>query len=162
MLARMRPIRRRGVVARGWPRVYADALRAYHVSDADLSVGGYPRSGSDGTRRRHHHAERSRRQRAVLDEHAPELRARRMRPEASVTVEHGIVVGGRVIPGTERVIRDSRAWWTEGRETRPRAGATIDMLIGTGPRARTHRAGRGREPVPRDGGRLNAHGEDLS
>jgi hypothetical protein len=45
-------------------------------------------------------------------------------------IEHGIVIGGRVLPDTERVIRDSDAWWTEGRETRPRAGARVDMLIG--------------------------------
>jgi len=80
-----------------------------------------------------------------------------------MTIEHGIVVGGRVIPGTERVIRDGAAWWTEGRETRPRDGATIDMLIGhwtAGP-ARTG-PGAGRSLFRAMEGRQNAHGEDLS
>lgn len=80
-----------------------------------------------------------------------------------MTIEHGIVVGGRVIPGTERVIRDGAAWWTEGRETRPRDGATIDMLIGhytAGP-ARTG-PGAGRSLFRAMEVRQNAHGEDLS
>lgn len=80
-----------------------------------------------------------------------------------MSIEHGIVVGGRVIPGTERVIRDSRAWWTEGRETRLRAGATVDMLIGhwtAGP-ARTG-PGAGLSLWRAMEARLNAHGEDLS
>lgn len=56
-----------------------------------------------------------------------------------MSIAHGMVIGGAIIPGTERVIRDSRAWWTEGRETRPREGRAIDMLIGhwTGGHART-------------------------
>lgn len=46
-----------------------------------------------------------------------------------MTVERGIVCRGQVIPGTERVIRDSAAWWTRGRETRPRRWP-IDLLVG--------------------------------
>ena len=45
-------------------------------------------------------------------------------------IERGIVIGGRVLPGTDRVLRDSDAWWIAGRETRPRAGATIDLIVG--------------------------------
>lgn len=44
-------------------------------------------------------------------------------------ISRGIVYGGIVLPGSERVIRDSEATWTKGRETRPRAG-TIDLLTG--------------------------------
>lgn len=33
-----------------------------------------------------------------------------------MTIARGVVIGGVVVPGTERVIRDSRAWWTEGWE----------------------------------------------
>ena len=44
-------------------------------------------------------------------------------------IERGIVVRGRVIRGSERVLRDSSAWWTAGRETRPRRWP-IDLLVG--------------------------------
>jgi hypothetical protein len=30
-----------------------------------------------------------------------------------MTIAHGILVGGTVLPGTERVLRDPRAWWRE-------------------------------------------------
>jgi hypothetical protein len=48
-----------------------------------------------------------------------------------VSVERGLIVGGRVVPGTEgRVLRDSRAWWNAGDfGTRPRA-PSIDLLVG--------------------------------
>jgi hypothetical protein len=43
-----------------------------------------------------------------------------------VSIAHGIVVGGRVIPGTERVIRDSSAWWDgTTHDTRPRGRARV-------------------------------------
>jgi hypothetical protein len=80
-----------------------------------------------------------------------------------MTIAHGIVVGGVPIPGTERVVRDSRAWWTEGRETRPRAGAAVDMLIGhwtAGP-ARTG-PGAGLSLFRAMEARTNRDGEDLS
>lgn len=44
-------------------------------------------------------------------------------------IEHGIVVRGVVQPGTERVIRDSEAWWSAGRETRPRRWP-VDLVCG--------------------------------
>lgn len=48
-----------------------------------------------------------------------------------MTIAHGIVVGGVPIPGTERVIRDSRAWWSPGtHDTRPRRGAKIRKVRG--------------------------------
>lgn len=78
-------------------------------------------------------------------------------------IEHGIVIGGRILPGTERVIRDSAAWWTEGRETRPRAGARVDMLIGhwtAGP-ARTG-PGAGGHLFRAMEARKGAEGRDLS
>ncbi len=80
-----------------------------------------------------------------------------------MSIAHGIVVGGRVIPGTERVIRDSSAWWEEGRETRARAGATIDMVIGhwtAGP-ARTG-PGAGRKLFAAMEARTGEEGRDLS
>lgn len=80
-----------------------------------------------------------------------------------MTIAHGIVIGGVVLPGTERVIRDSDAWWTEGRETRPRAGATIDMLIGhwTAGNARTG-PGAGKRVFDAMEARTGAEGRDLS
>lgn len=62
-----------------------------------------------------------------------------------MTIERGLVIGGQVIPGTDRVIRDSRYWWEPGRETRDRDDATIDMLVGhwtAGPARIGPRAGR--------------------
>jgi hypothetical protein len=44
-------------------------------------------------------------------------------------IERGIIIDGIVLPGTERVIRDSSAWWTAGRETRPRR-YPIELLVG--------------------------------
>ena len=80
-----------------------------------------------------------------------------------MTVERGIVCRGVVIPGTERVIRDPAAWWTEGRETRPRAGAAIDMLIGhwTGGPPRTGPIA-GKKLVDAMNARKSADGGDLS
>jgi hypothetical protein len=47
-----------------------------------------------------------------------------------VTVSRGLVIAGEVIPGTERVLRDSSAWLEPGdRGTRQRA-ATVDVLVG--------------------------------
>lgn len=43
-----------------------------------------------------------------------------------MTIEHGIIVNGNVVPGTERVIRDSDAWWDgTTHDTRPRGRARI-------------------------------------
>lgn len=80
-----------------------------------------------------------------------------------MSIAHGIVVGGIVIPGTDRVIRDSCAWWTEGRETRPRDGRPVDMLIGhwtAGP-ARVGPAA-GKRLFDAMEARENKDGEDLS
>jgi hypothetical protein len=70
-----------------------------------------------------------------------EVRARivRARLDAWDVTDRGILIDGQIIPGTERVIRDPGAWWQAGRETRPRAGSPIDMLIGhwTGGSTRT-------------------------
>lgn len=47
-----------------------------------------------------------------------------------MTVLRGLVIDGDVIPGTDWVLRDPRAWFTPGaRGTRPRA-AFIDVLVG--------------------------------
>lgn len=49
-----------------------------------------------------------------------------------MTVERGIVVAGEVLPGTERVIRDPRAWWREPSDDiypRPQ-GLVIDRIVG--------------------------------
>lgn len=46
-------------------------------------------------------------------------------------IEHGILIGDRIIINTERVLRDSSAWWAHGeRGTRPRAGYRISLLCG--------------------------------
>lgn len=48
-----------------------------------------------------------------------------------MTIEHGIVVGGTVLPGTERVIRDPDAWWAEpSDDIYPRKGYRIDRIVG--------------------------------
>jgi hypothetical protein len=48
-----------------------------------------------------------------------------------MTVEHGILIGSDVLPGTERVVRDSDAWWQHGEVgTRPRQGHRVDRLVG--------------------------------
>lgn len=45
-------------------------------------------------------------------------------------IERGILIGGHVLPGTERVIRDSRAWWAEpSADVYPRPGK-IDRIVG--------------------------------
>lgn len=46
-------------------------------------------------------------------------------------LERGLIIGGRIVPGTEgRVHRDPRAWWSAGDfGTRPRA-RTLDLLVG--------------------------------
>lgn len=77
MLAQLElEIWRRGVVAEWWPRVYADALRAYHVSDADLSVAErYLRAAAATVRAGGIITPSGRVAIAWLDEHAPELRA---------------------------------------------------------------------------------------
>jgi hypothetical protein len=46
-------------------------------------------------------------------------------------IEHGIIVGGAVLPGTERVLRDSDAWWEEpSDDVYPRRGYRIDRIVG--------------------------------
>lgn len=48
-----------------------------------------------------------------------------------MTVDRGILIGADVLPGTERVIRDSTAWWDAGDNgTRPRKGHRADRLLG--------------------------------
>lgn len=48
-----------------------------------------------------------------------------------MTIEHGIIIGSDSLPGTERVVRDSRAWWAHGEVgTRPRQGNRIDRMVG--------------------------------
>jgi hypothetical protein len=57
-----------------------------------------------------------------------------------MTIEHGIIIGDHILPGTERVIRDSAAWWSEpSTDVYPRKGYRIDRLVGhwTGGHART-------------------------
>jgi len=47
------------------------------------------------------------------------------------SVERGILVGGRVAPGTDFVLRDPAAWWRDGeRGTRGRQGRAADTLVG--------------------------------
>jgi hypothetical protein len=47
-----------------------------------------------------------------------------------MTVQHGMVIGGELIPGTEWCLRDSRAWWEPlMRGTRQRA-PLVDLLVG--------------------------------
>lgn len=49
-----------------------------------------------------------------------------------MTIERGIVIAGQVLPGTERCIRDPRAWWREPSTDiypRPR-GQVIDSVCG--------------------------------
>lgn len=46
-----------------------------------------------------------------------------------MAIEHGIVVGGVVLPGTERVLRRPDAWWSEpSTDLYPRRGYTIDRI----------------------------------
>ncbi len=54
-------------------------------------------------------------------------------------IERGIIVGDTVLPGTERVIRDSDAWWANPPDVYPRKGYRIDRIVGhwTGGHART-------------------------
>lgn len=50
----------------------------------------------------------------------------------TVEVEHGILIGDVVLPGTERVLRDSSAWWEEPSTDiypRPR-GTKINRIVG--------------------------------
>ena len=57
---------------------------------------------------------------------------RALRGDALVSVERGLALDGVVLPGTERVLRDSAGWWDDvaiKRESRPRA-AVIDLLVG--------------------------------
>lgn len=42
----------------------------------------------------------------------------------------GLVHRGRVLPGTDRVLRDPGSWWPDRhRSTRPRGGAEIDLFV---------------------------------
>jgi hypothetical protein len=44
-----------------------------------------------------------------------------------VTVERGIVYGGRILPGTDFVLRDARAWWAPGtNDTRSRVHGRVE------------------------------------
>lgn len=53
-------------------------------------------------------------------------------------IESGIVLDGEILPGTEWVVRDSRAWWTRGeRGTRPRVDAP-SLLVGHWTAGRPH------------------------
>lgn len=46
-----------------------------------------------------------------------------------MTTERGILIGGMLIPGTDRVRRDPKAWWEIGEHgTRPRKGAIADTI----------------------------------
>lgn len=48
-----------------------------------------------------------------------------------MSVERGILVGGEVLPNTERVIRDSEAWWAEpSDDVYPRKGYRVDRIVG--------------------------------
>lgn len=50
---------------------------------------------------------------------------------AATTIERGIVVDGRVQPGTDFVLRDPAAWWQAGeRGTRGRQGVAATVLCG--------------------------------
>lgn len=80
-----------------------------------------------------------------------------------MTIEHGIVYRGQVVPGTERVIRDSRAMWRPGtHDTRHRRGTRIR-------KARAHWSGGTYREGPGAGfalframeARKNDQGEDL-
>lgn len=45
-------------------------------------------------------------------------------------IEHGIIIGGKLLPGTEQVTRDPAAWWGPGdRQTMKRA-PIVDLLFG--------------------------------
>lgn len=45
-------------------------------------------------------------------------------------MQHGIVVGGEVLPGTERVMRDEGAWWSPtGNGHCPRRGHIADQVV---------------------------------
>lgn len=66
---------RRGVIAPWWPGVRASALRAYHVSDADLLVAErYLRALAPTVRRSGYVTHAGRVAIRWLDQHAPELR----------------------------------------------------------------------------------------
>lgn len=74
----------------------------------------------------------------------------------------GIVVGGRVLEGTERVLRDPAAEWRRGKDTRPRQWP-ITALVGhwTGGHHRTG-PGAGRAVWKAMDSRKNADGSDMS
>jgi hypothetical protein len=46
-------------------------------------------------------------------------------------ISHGIIIGTETLPGTERVVRDSSAWWDSGDlGTRPRKGHRASLIVG--------------------------------
>lgn len=48
-----------------------------------------------------------------------------------MTIERGIIIGDHILPGTERVIRDSDAWWAEpSDDVYPRKGYRVDRIVG--------------------------------
>lgn len=79
-----------------------------------------------------------------------------------MTLAHGIVVGGVVIPGTERVLRDPRAMWSTSHDTRPRRGTKIRAVRGHWS-AGTYREGpsAGLGLVRAMNARKNKDGDDL-
>lgn len=81
-----------------------------------------------------------------------------------VGAEEGILVAGKVIPGTERVVRDPHGWWKPGSpDTRARKGSPIDLIVGhwtAGPR-RTGLTS-GSTLVKAMDSRRNKDGNDLS
>ena len=48
-----------------------------------------------------------------------------------MTISRGIIIGDHVLPGTDRVLRDSAAWWQDGeRGTQPRSGHRVSYIVG--------------------------------
>lgn len=80
-----------------------------------------------------------------------------------MTIEHGIVVGGHVIPNTERVIRDSNAWWSPGTHDARSRGRTPIRTVRGHWSAGTYREGEdaGREFFRIMQARKNDAGDDL-
>lgn len=74
----------------------------------------------------------------------------------------GIVISGRVLPHTERVLREPGVEWTRGRDTRPRQWP-VDLLVGhwTGGPPRTG-PGAGRAVFRAMNARKRDDGTDLS
>lgn len=87
-----------------------------------------------------------------------------MRTPRPADLARGIVQGGAVIAGTERVLRDPAAWWEPGTsDVRPRAGHRPRLIVGHWGGGRHHEGpNAARKMVANMNARRRDDGEDMS